>query len=88
VLEYSLSRDRTWGSVVVLVKRRRIENDISPNFDPAGFSVPRSGPPRAGENGNWKCKDCGNVNYARRTECNRCKKKRDAEGSGTTGSTQ
>mmetsp|Transcript_42701 Transcript_42701/g.71033 ORF Transcript_42701/g.71033 Transcript_42701/m.71033 type:complete len:322 (+) Transcript_42701:140-1105(+) len=31
-------------------------------------------PPREGEGGNWKCSDCQNVNFARRTTCNRCKK--------------
>ena len=25
-----------------------------------------------GENGNWQCLDCGNVNFAHRNECNRC----------------
>merc|ERR1711934_1206542 len=33
----------------------------------------RKGPPVAGVDGNWKCEECGNVNYAHRTECNRCK---------------
>jgi len=33
----------------------------------------RKGPPVAGVDGNWKCDECGNVNFAHRTECNRCK---------------
>jgi len=30
------------------------------------------GGPRAGENGNWECTYCQNVNFAQRTVCNRC----------------
>mmetsp|Transcript_16530 Transcript_16530/g.23204 ORF Transcript_16530/g.23204 Transcript_16530/m.23204 type:complete len:186 (-) Transcript_16530:170-727(-) len=32
----------------------------------------RSGPPIAGENGNWMCNLCSNVNFAQRQRCNRC----------------
>ncbi|KAF4672863.1 hypothetical protein FOL47_011282 [Perkinsus chesapeaki] len=36
-----------------------------------GSRTPRnSGPPRAGENGNWRCSVCGNVNYPSRDRCN------------------
>jgi len=30
------------------------------------------GPPRAGENGNWGCTKCQNVNFPHRQKCNRC----------------
>lgn len=33
-------------------------------------------PPAVGEKGNWGCPDCGNVNFAFRTECNKCNKAR------------
>merc|ERR1711944_337014 len=33
---------------------------------------PRGGPPRVGENGNWGCTKCQNVNFPHRTKCNRC----------------
>ncbi|KAJ7294916.1 hypothetical protein O6H91_Y224400 [Diphasiastrum complanatum] len=43
---------------------------------------PRSKQPRALEDGNWVCEDidCGNVNYPRRTECNKCGKRRGQVG--------
>ncbi|KAJ7568067.1 hypothetical protein O6H91_01G017600 [Diphasiastrum complanatum] len=43
---------------------------------------PRSKQPRALEDGNWVCEDidCGNVNYPRRTECNKCGKRRGQQG--------
>jgi len=28
--------------------------------------------PVAGENGNWLCPACGNVNFPHRSDCNRC----------------
>lgn len=38
--------------------------------------------PRALEDGNWVCEDsqCNNVNYPRRTQCHKCKKKRGPAG--------
>lgn len=38
----------------------------------------RLGPPVAGVDGNWKCEDpeCSNVNFAHRSNCNRCNKAR------------
>ncbi|GLJ48100.1 hypothetical protein SUGI_1015560 [Cryptomeria japonica] len=44
--------------------------------------VSRGKQPRAFEDGNWVCDDshCNNVNYPRRTECNKCKKKRGPAG--------
>jgi len=38
---------------------------------PRQQSSPR-GAPVAGENGNWQCLACGNINFAVRTACNRC----------------
>jgi len=49
-----------------LGKRRRMEGGVS-------------APPQAGVDGNWKCDACDNVNFARRTECNRCKKARPGD---------
>jgi len=42
----------------------------------------RSKQPRALEDGNWVCEDsqCNNVNYPRRTQCHKCKKKRGPAG--------
>ena len=39
-------------------------------FVPGGIKRPR-GAPQAGEGGNWAC-NCGNVNFAFRTVCNKC----------------
>lgn len=36
-------------------------------------------PPRLGENGNWQCHACLNINYPRRSACNRCQTERSAE---------
>ncbi|KAL8271645.1 hypothetical protein Esti_004450 [Eimeria stiedai] len=36
-------------------------------------------PPRMGEGGNWQCHICLNVNYPRRTACNRCLAERNKE---------
>ncbi|KAL8440219.1 hypothetical protein Efla_000345 [Eimeria flavescens] len=36
-------------------------------------------PPRMGEGGNWQCHVCLNVNYPRRTACNRCLAERNKE---------
>lgn len=46
-----------------------IAGGIGPSMLSGGGSS--LGPPKEGENGNWKCL-CGNVNYARRDSCNRC----------------
>lgn len=43
----------------------------------AGNKRARGGPPKAGVDGNWACKACENVNFASRTECNRCKAPRE-----------
>lgn len=39
----------------------------------SGNKRARSGPPKAGVDGNWACEKCQNVNLAFRVECNRCK---------------
>lgn len=39
----------------------------------AGNKRARGGPPKAGVDGNWVCKQCDNINFASRVECNRCK---------------
>ncbi|KAL8449992.1 hypothetical protein Emed_002733 [Eimeria media] len=36
-------------------------------------------PPKMGEGGNWQCHICLNVNYPRRTACNRCLAERNKE---------
>ncbi|KAL8443752.1 hypothetical protein Emag_005836 [Eimeria magna] len=36
-------------------------------------------PPKMGEGGNWQCHVCLNVNYPRRTACNRCLAERNKE---------
>ncbi|KAL8435527.1 hypothetical protein ACSSS7_002454 [Eimeria intestinalis] len=36
-------------------------------------------PPRMGEGGNWQCHICLNINYPRRTACNRCLVERNKE---------
>ncbi|XP_024381238.1 uncharacterized protein [Physcomitrium patens] len=43
-----------------------------------GVLLQRGKQPRPLEDGNWVCDDpsCGNVNYPRRTECNKCGKRR------------
>lgn len=41
-----------------------------------------SGPPVAGENGNWQCRQCGNVNFATRDVCNRCGAMKEDDASG------
>lgn len=41
-------------------------------FQTPTFSPPQHDIQRAGENGNWQCSDCGNVNFSYRNECNRC----------------
>eukprot|EP00927_Polykrikos_kofoidii_P026585 TRINITY_DN2363_c3_g1_i1.p1 TRINITY_DN2363_c3_g1~~TRINITY_DN2363_c3_g1_i1.p1 ORF type:complete len:867 (-),score=101.28 TRINITY_DN2363_c3_g1_i1:100-2700(-) len=38
----------------------------------------RRGPPVEGENGNWRCLQCSNVNFAVRDRCNRCQGERSA----------
>lgn len=40
-------------------------------FGGGGIKRPRGGIPQAGEGGNWACQ-CGNVNFAFRTLCNKC----------------
>jgi hypothetical protein len=52
---------------------------LMPFSNLAGRASHKSQPPVEGENGNWKCLDCKNVNYARRTACNRCGKPRNEE---------
>lgn len=42
------------------------------------------GKPKAGENGNWKCENCGNVNFPWRDACHRCKKKKKIRYSSTS----
>lgn len=41
--------------------------------------VPAREPPKMGEGGNWQCHVCLNVNYPRRTACNRCLTERNKE---------
>lgn len=38
-------------------------------------------PPKMGEGGNWQCHSCLNINYPRRTLCNRCLTERSKENS-------
>lgn len=62
-------------------KRRRTEgfgNGFGGNF---GGGERRNQAPVAGVDGNWKCPDaeCGNVNFPRRTHCNRCQRERPAD---------
>lgn len=38
-------------------------------------------PPKMGEGGNWQCHSCLNINYPRRTICNRCLTERSRENS-------
>lgn len=40
--------------------------------DEHGGEQRRTGAPRAGEDGNWECRRCRNVNFSHRTNCNRC----------------
>jgi len=40
----------------------------------------RKGHMTHGVDGNWACNSCGNVNFPRRTDCNKCKAKRDESG--------
>lgn len=35
--------------------------------------------PKAGERGNWACTSCGNINFAFRDECNKCKASKPAD---------
>lgn len=37
---------------------------------PAAFG--KGGPPVEGMDGNWKCINCGNINFVQRAKCNRC----------------
>jgi len=41
--------------------------------------------PVAGENGNWACEACGNVNFATREVCNRCQAPKPAGAGGFEG---
>lgn len=38
----------------------------------AGNAMPQHRGPVEGQDGNWKCLSCSNVNFANRTHCNRC----------------
>jgi len=45
-------------------------------FQQSTGGSPRGGAPVVGDNGNWKCKSCGNINFGHRDKCNRCDEKR------------
>lgn len=49
-----------------------------PEFAPAAGKGCGKGPPAIGVDGNWKCLECGNVNFGHRNECNRCHAPRPA----------
>ena len=44
-----------------------------------GGSGGRGGRPIAGVDGNWACPACGNVNFAMRSVCNRCKEPKPSQ---------
>lgn len=66
---------------------RLIRSDASniskgPPCTPQGCSPEKAAhrdPPKMGEGGNWQCHVCLNVNYPRRTACNRCLTERNKE---------
>ena len=39
----------------------------------------RRGCPIEGVDGNWRCTECGNINFGKREKCNRCSAPRPAE---------
>ncbi|OEH78344.1 Zn-finger in ran binding protein and others domain-containing protein [Cyclospora cayetanensis] len=51
---------------------------MSPCVSPEKKDLPREAP-KLGEGGNWQCHFCLNVNYPRRTVCNRCMTERSKE---------
>ena len=62
-------------------------SDISTTIPPAVCKDPEvkakketgylGGPPGLFKEGDWKCKFCGNVNFEKRSKCNRCKKNKE-----------
>merc|ERR1712070_299748 len=58
----------------------------SPDFSEMPPAKRPGGAPVAGEDGNWQCPQCGNVNYAIRDACNRCKAPKPEGVEGVAGS--
>lgn len=54
------------SKIVVQMAQRRISEPTPP-------PPPRNNPPPPERPGDWNCSKCGNQNWAKRTECNKCK---------------
>jgi len=48
--------------------------------DPLAAAARRCGQPESHQDGNWRCEQCGNVNYPRRQRCHKCQVARGAKG--------
>ena len=69
------------GAEGTLISLRRFRHEApAPLPGPASAppAGPRGGGPIEGENGNWRCPSCSNVNFFQRTACNRCQSAKPA----------